>query len=607
MRRMKTFCLLLSLGFAALVSAQTSYPGGHWSPPIANYSTTAPDSLTIDLPDGNQLRAQVYFPAEKGSSSKKLGASFPVIVEMSPYPNLRVPLSPIDYMTHRGYIYAVVRPRGSGGSTGELQQFSSIDGMDGAAVARWAANLPGSDGRVGYYGCSYAGGTALATAAYVGPDSPVKATVCACIGLDMQHRQVWTTNGLPNAALTAYAPVAESIMGGVPSATQYFEGFYANLMAGGPEAYDGYWDHRLPLDWATRIVRNNIPTLFWTGWDDINESGALNATIGMQNAAAGLPVMNKFPSGVKADPRFQLIMGNWGHAQGLDPGLVLQWFETWLKGEDTGIEKATQPFHLYEENRNQWVNLDHYPPVMEYSSYQLSADGRLVKEEVIEGSSTLRYTAPNDTSGKLSFVTPQINDGATLAGPMSVKVYASSTNTNMALLASLYDVAPNGDAQRISFGAILGSQKQLDPERSWTDEDGNIIRPWPTLRRDERLIPGRTYELHIPLAARQWSIEPGHRLRLELSTQSDRGICPDEGRVAFASEPCRLTQPQQTTLPGGIYTLYFGKENASCLHLPLLPYLSFETVRSAPPAGEWTDDKSLPYLDFTLPLDWGSK
>ncbi len=51
----------------------------------------------------------------------------------------------------------------------------------------------------------------------------------------------------------------------------------------------------------------------------------------------------------KVSLRYQLIMGNWGHAQGLDPGIYLQWFETWLKGVDTGIENTSTPIHFGPE------------------------------------------------------------------------------------------------------------------------------------------------------------------------------------------------------------------------------------------------------------------
>ena len=585
--------------------AQTLYPGGTWEPGPARYGTTAPDSVTVLMSDGIVLHAQVSYPSDPATGARASG-DFPVIIELTPYPRLRAPLSPIAFLTERGYIYAVVRPRGSGGSTGRLQQFSSIDGRDGAAVADWATTLNGSDGRVGLLGCSYPGGTALAAAAYARPDTPVKAVVAACIGLDMQHRQVWTTNGLPNAALSAYAPLAAAIMGGVESAAEYFADFYANLMAGGPEAYDGYWDHRLPLTWAEDIARNEIPTLLWSGWNDINEIGALHAFVALQNAAAGRPVYSPMAKDSSVDSRYQLIMGNWGHAQGLDAGVMLQWFETWLKGVDTGIGQTPTPMHLFEEGTDRWINVARYPLVDDYTDWYLTpADNLTGVTTEVEGAAELRWASPETEGGRLVFETPPFAAGATLAGPISASIYAQSSNTNLALIAKLYEVAPDGTIERVSMGAVLGSQRTLDSDRSWTDRRGTITWPWPKLRRDDFLTPSEVYRLHVALAARQWAIAPGSRLRLELTTQSPQEICPDEGNVALVSEPCRLTRPQQKTLPGGRYTLLFGPEYPSALHLPQLPWRALEGIRSGPPPADWTDEPS-PYLNFTLPLDWGS-
>ena len=48
--------------------------------------------------------------------------------------------------------------------------------------------------------------------------------------------------------------------------------------------------------------------------------------------------------------------------------------------------------------------------------------------------------------GKLSYSTPPLAEGATLSGPISATIYASSSNTNMVLIGRLFDVAPGGTA-----------------------------------------------------------------------------------------------------------------------------------------------------------------
>ncbi|MFV0360503.1 CocE/NonD family hydrolase, partial [Tropicimonas sp.] len=530
--------------------AQTPYPGQIWSPDEAHYTATATEEVTITLSDGTELVGVVARPTDRATGQPAEG-TFPVIVEFSPYLRLAEAVGPNPYLTEHGYIYALVRPRGTGGSGGEMQQFTSQDGRDGAEVVDWAAGLDGSDGRVGLLGCSYPGATGLATAAEVGPESPLKAVVAACIGLDMQHRQVWTTNGLPNAALNSYGPRATMLMGDQPSVRNYFSGFVSGVMAGGPEAYDGYWQDRLPLSRAEAIVENGIPTLLWIGWSDINEIGGIHAYLAMQNAAAGRPVFAPMDTD-RTDPRWQIIVGDWGHAKGLDAGLYLQWFETWLKGVDTGIGATATPMHVFEKGTDRWINLAGYPVAPDTAEWHFGPDGALTEAPPAgQGAARLDWGSPEAENGRLAYTTPPFADGVTIAGPISATIFASSSNANLELIASLYDVAADGTAKRISMGAVLGSQSRLADGKSWFDGDGTMTWPWPELLRDEALTPGQPTRFDLFLAVRQWGVAPGHSLRLELTTQSGADVCPAEGVLPMVSEPCRLTAPPAATLPGG--------------------------------------------------------
>lgn len=593
---------------AVAAAPLTPYPGGTWQPGPPRYAATAAEEVALTMDDGVVLRVGVVYPADS-ATGRRADGRFPVTIEMTPYErSMGAPASPSTYLARHGYIQVVVRPRGTAGSTGEVQQFTSRDGLDGKAVVDWAAHqLAGSDGRVAVIGCSYPGAIALATAAQVAPNSPLKAIIASCIGLDMQHRQVWTTNGLPNGALGFYIPRAAAIMGNSPSAGRYFTTFHEGVMAGGPEAYDGYWKDRLPMVWAQRIAERQIPVLLWTGWADINEIGAINAYAALQNAAAGRPFYAPMAENTPVSPRYQLIMGDWAHGQGLDEGVYLQWLETWVKGIETGIERTTTPMHLFEHGTNRWINVARYPLARDYTEWYLASQSTLTSARPASAATlTLAYTDPDSSGGRLRLETPVFTDGATLAGPMSVTVHARSSNTNMALLATLYDVAPDGTPTRITFGGLLGSQRALNSAWSWTDVNGAMVRPWPTLERDEYLTPGAVYRFDVPLAARQYGVAPGHRLRLELTTQSSLSACPRAGAVPFISEPCRLTAPQERTLPGGTYTILSGPEHPSALNLPLLPWRAFPTARSGPAPSPAERPGSPGARSFTLPLDWGA-
>lgn len=591
---------------SAVINESTAQTGaddrtGFYAPTDSSFGSSKPVDIAIKMDDGVELKGMVYYPTV--GNGEITDQKFPVIIEMTPYPERNGPAPHIAYFNKHGYIFMIIRPRGTGGSEGEVQQFNSRDGLDGKTVAYWAGKqLKGSNGSVGLFGCSYPGATALATAAVTDKSSPIKAVISACIGLDVQFRQVWSTNGLPNGALAAYAPNANFIMGNYPSTNSYWSGFYDSLIAGGKEAYDGYWQDRLPLRWAKNIVENNIPVLLWGGWKDINETGAVQAYAAFQNAVNNIPVYKPMPKNIPVSAKYQLIMGDWGHGQGLEPLIFVQWYDTWIKGLKTGMEATKNPLHIYEIGSERWINTDRYPLVSEYSVYYLNPNQNLsTAKSSIAGTETIKWTRPSQKNGKVTFSTSYFKDGITLAGPMSVTLYASSSNTNLELIASLYDVSQTGDSIRINFGAVLGSQSELDMSRTWKDKKGTYIWPWPKLDKDIYLIPNKVNRFDISLATRQYAVKPGHKLVLQITSQSPETVCPDKGPVPFTAEPCGLTKPQSETLPGGVYTIYFSRKYPSALNLPLLPYTHFKSVNKSLPSPQQsvTDQRT-----YTLPVSW---
>jgi uncharacterized protein len=172
-------------------------------------------------------------------------------------------------------------------------------------------------------------------------------------------------------------------------------------------------------------------------------------------------------------------------------------------------------------------------------------------------------------------------------------VYASSSNTNLELIATLYDVAPDGTATKITDGVVLGSQRQLDPRLSWYDAAGDPERPFLSQTHDVYLAPGKPYRFDIPLLPQQWAITPGDSLRLTLTTQELTTLC---ATATFSTEPCYNTAPQKQTLPGGTYSIRTDRQHPSALSLPLLPYEQFRTANSrvTPTSG-----------GIVEPLDWG--
>ena len=566
-----------------IAELSTPYPGGHWAPNAATFGETD-TSTWLTMEDGVKLSVTIGYPSDLATGGRAVG-KFPVILQHSPYTD-----TPVKYFVERGYIFVNVRPRGSGASQGAVQFNGPQDRLDGVQIIDWVANkLDGSNGVVGMYGCSYPGQLALGNAAAVGPNSPVMAVAALCAAGDYSH-EIELGGGFATPGV-AVLPQIGKLIGGGPATLAYFTALRDEILSGGDAAYHrDYWQDRLLTDEsAASVVANGIPVLLWAGWNDVVEKAELEMYANFQNVYAGRPVRGPMLPDQTPTARYQIILGGWGHGEGLDNGIVLQWFETWLKDADTGMQNTATPIHLYEQSASRWINAARYPMVSKYTTMHLNATGTLTRTPPTSPVSDMIGWAQPDTGATLLYTTPPLSEGATLAGPTNITVYANSSNTNLELVGFLYDVAPDGAATEITNGAVLGSQRKLDATKTWHDTDGKLIYPYTLQAGDDYLTPGEIYRFDIGLFPRQWSIAPGHSIRLKLTTQMPQEFCD---AAYFGSEPCLLTTPQTRTLPGGQYVIEHGSIN-----LPMLPYGHFPTATSG----------ATPTSDgVVLPLDWGT-
>ncbi|MGC4253082.1 MAG: CocE/NonD family hydrolase [Sphingobium sp.] len=581
----------------AAQATPASYPQGKWEPPAARYDTVLEKDVPIRMDDGVTLRATIAYPMDRATGQRAVG-KFPVILEHTPY---QAP--PKTYFVERGYIFVKVHARGtsetdgSHKSEGEAQFFTEREGRDSAALVNWASKLDGSDGRVAMLGCSWPGNNALSGAAFVGPNSPLKAVVASCIGLDFATSEMFLLGGAATQTIVLMHYLGTALVGNTNEhSTKFFDDIFYDTLEGGDMAYDrSFWKDRAPLGWAQKVVDNGVPVLLWAGYDDIVTASAFHTYGAFQNATQRRPLAAPMLPGQKADPRYQLIMGPWAHARGLDEGIMLQWIETWLKGADTGLQKTTSPMHLFEMGSGRWVNASSYPAVEKYTSWYLGDGGTLNSAPPAgAGEEKIIWTLPSDKDGRVNYTSPPLKSGMTLSGSIAASLYVSSSNSNMQLIPVLYDVSADGRETEITRGAILGSQARLDPAKSWTDADGRAMRPWLAASGDEYLTPGQVYRFDVLLSPRQAAIAPGHRIRLALTSRPPRENCY---KADARLDPCLLTGPQWRTVPGGQYRIMHSDKYPSALNLPALPANHFPTAASGktPTSGK-----------YELPLDWST-
>jgi uncharacterized protein len=584
-------------GLAAPAQAGTSWPGGRWSPEPALFGMKVVTGQSITMDDGVTLPATIGYPTNP-ITGQRLPGTFPVLVQQNPY---TFESQPDSFFVDRGYIFVSVDVRGTGNSAapndGPLVNplFGPRVAKDGAEVVDWAAHrLDGSNGTIGLYGCSQLGINQLFTAAAVGRNSPVKAIIPACAS---NSYDIYFAGGVPSATVPLFNNSLFSSIGGTkhqPENVAFGTDLVNEIAASGPRAYDGgFWQERTTgPTMAQRIVDNGIPALLWSGWQASESPGALQFYAALQNAAARKPAAGPMQAGEATTGRYQLVVGNWSHGSGLDESIELEWYDTWLRGVKTGMANTRTPLHLYEQGSNRWVNTATYPLVGNYTPYYLDGSSSFTTKPTTSGTDSVAWAPPTQAGSTLAYTTTPFAKGTELAGPISATLYASSSNTNAGLIATLYDVAPGGNATRITAGSLVGSMSTLDTSTSWRDRGGIVTLPAHPYTEDKTVSPGQVGRYDLDINPTLWSVEPGHSLRLVVSTQATTDDC---GSLLAMPMPCAYTIKQKTSLTGGTYQLQRDDSHRSSVNLPLLPYKQLQTAPSGlTPTSNWT----------VLPLGW---
>jgi predicted acyl esterase len=573
---------------------------------------TVVSNVPVTMDDGVTLFANVGYPTDMATGQRAAG-NFPVILTQNPYVGPTQQADP--FFVTRGYIFASVTVRGTlnseapGGGPLVNDMFSPREAQDGVELVNWAAHLDGSNGVVGLTGCSQLGDNQLFTAAAVGRNSPVKAILPACAG--STYDGVYFSGGIPGPIIGLFG-IPSPIEGTQhePENSAYELAFQQEILAGGPRAYDNlYWQQRTTTPaLAAQVVRNGIPALLWTGWNAPDNIGSLAMYAAFQNAWLGKPFYAPMSTHQPTTGRYQIIVGPWGHGQGLDESIMLEWFDTWLKGEHTNMTDTRTPMHLFQNGSGSgsgWVNASTNPVASVYTSYDLTGGGALVANgqggrmvsAAGSSSDTIVWGQPSQPGTTLSYTTSSFPTGATLAGPISATIYASSTNKNVELIGTLYDVAPDGTATQIATGSLLGSLRAINQQQSWFDRHGLLIQPAHPFLANNYVRARRTVPYDLTIYPAVWSLPAGHAVRLTLSTQEPTSACMSFLTALLPAVPCLLTAPQQATLPGGVYEIDHSRLSPSSVNLPLLPndYLPVASSGTTPTSNGLTE-----------PLGWNS-
>lgn len=505
----------------------------------------------VRIPVGDEtVAATRYEPADDPGPSPSLLCYVPYPQQDSITYGAYDPLN--RYLAARGYEVVVADMVGTGASTGFIEEpFTRREGREPAAIVDWLADRPWTTGRVGMFGKSYGGITALDAAAQR-PDA-LEAIVPIHTPFE-GVRNAFTYGGLFELltigmdwltlmqALDAKPP---SDPGGDPASLDAWidrldrlddrDPWLFQFLDAGPDG--DYWaDKRIPVE------RIDVPVLAVDGWRDPYTEDTL-----------------RYVDRIDAPTR--VLLGPWRHRmphRGRESAIdfrrqVADWFDRFLRdGDAAPLDHPT--YRIWTEREGggtaagRWRGLDAWPTLDDADAdrvaFALSPAGLEASEAIGPDSADRGLTDPvefacdpdptvgpasidpygaptappltnDDDARTLTFDTAPLDRPVEITGTGAVELRVESPVPDPTVVVRLVDVDRRGRGRTVTRGAVRGAFRDGLDDR----------KPLPT---------GEETTLAVALEPTSHLFEAGHRIRLAIGTAlfPEAAALPGAGSLA---------------------------------------------------------------------------
>jgi putative CocE/NonD family hydrolase len=529
--------------------------------------------IEVPVRDGLRLRANLWLPVPRADGPEE---RFPVILEMIPYGKdswrRNTDTARGEWLAARGFALCRLDVRGTGGSPGvALDEYTEAETQDGYDAVEWLAAQPWCSGRVGMWGISYGGFTAIQVAKLRPPH--LRAIMPMYATDDRYRDDVHIRGGCVTASEKCQYAVSQLGMNAMPP----LPAVRGEGWRDGPwlEA----WRERLELTppWLLAWLREQMDGPYWRRGSLAPDYDALDCAVflvGGWNDAYVDPVLRMQERCRGA--RVRSIVGNWVHSYPDDaypgPGLdwlheLLRFFGHHLRDDPSGWDE--DPAFTWFEHT--WAEPAPFPsvwpgrwraaaamPVPGVATWELLlgdgslVDSRTAGELATDGEDAVPHRATAGTCGPLSWgagwqpnglardlrpdealglawTSEPLEDGLSVIGFPQAVLHISASMPVATCVVRLSEVAPSGVSGLVAQGVLNLTHRQSD------------TNPAP-------LEPGRVDEVVVPLRATGYRFSPGHRIRLTVLTSLWPVLwpspCPGELRIHRGrATPSRLVLP----------------------------------------------------------------
>jgi len=120
----------------------------------------------------------------------------------------------------------------------------------------------------------------------------------------------------------------------------------------------------------------------------------------------------------------------------------------------------------------------------------------------------------------LTYSTPKLTHAVTAIGPADLDLTLSSTAPETGIWAVISDVDENGTPHPLSVGRLSTAYPGIDPAKSRTDPQGDIVQPYGDYSNRDPATPGVARGYHVEFWPIGNRFRAGHRIRLDIVGQS---------------------------------------------------------------------------------------
>ncbi|MFX0040890.1 MAG: CocE/NonD family hydrolase [Promethearchaeota archaeon] len=506
----------------------------------------------VEMRDGVHLYTRIYLPGE---------GEYPVILTRTPYgigtPGVGPDPDKWPHEVFNGYAYVAQDTRGRYFSEGVDRLFYD-DGPDGYDTIEWIAEQDWCNEKVGMFGGSASGNTAYLAA---GENPPHLETVLSYVASANLYNDLTFDGGayrLDSLIWTLF----QTVMGlsethvneTLPPPQRPYYDYYRYLIS---LALEDLTSHMLPVPpdrpvdsaaWMSLpIIGSNpsfstlqpfgdevmshpneddfrnklnvhdtidIPILHVAGWFDFFSRCTIDAFVDLQYLG---------------NQKLFVLPGTHGGLGEMPYEPYYDWFDYWLKGEDTGIMDEPPVWYIGLGDM-EWRYADQWPPGgIDYINYYMHSDGSLDTNFYSEFDEAISYIYdpmnPVLTWGGrnlglpagsfdqtpvvlgrgdiLSYTTEPLEEDSEIAGPIKVYLSGSSNCLDTDFTAKLIDVWPTGELMLVADGIIRGRYRNsmAEPELM----SGN---------------PDDIYEFTISMGDICQVFKAGHSIRIDISSSN---------------------------------------------------------------------------------------